>query len=179
MVQALTDPEEFVVEKVIRALSIMAELGLFQRSKTWELVDILARLTMHPNLWIREAAAQFISAASRYLSVADTHSILVNLIRPYLKVIPSEFSELRILESLKLPMSRLLLEMASNWALQSQKGQFWIAARHQQTFTFGSSDDSLPTISGRELDQKVLQRLPKNEEDELWLRKLRNAGMTI
>ncbi|KNG47149.1 ARM repeat-containing protein [Stemphylium lycopersici] len=177
MVQALTDPEEFVVEKVIRSLSSMAELGLFQRSKTWELVDILARLTMHPNLWIREAAAQFISAASRYLSVADTHSILVNLIRPYLKVIPAEFSELRILESLKSPMSRLLLEMASNWSLQAQKGQFWAAARHQQTFTFGSSDHSLPTISGRELDDKVLQRLPKNEEDELWIRKLRNAGM--
>ncbi|KAI4908115.1 hypothetical protein J4E90_008739 [Alternaria incomplexa] len=178
MVQALTDPEEFVVEKTIRALSSMAELGLFQRSKTWELVDILARLTMHPNLWIREAAAQFISAASRYLSVADTHSILVNLIRPYLKVIPSEFSEVRILESLKPPMSRLLLDMTSNWALQAQKGQFWVAARQQQTFTFGSSEDSLPTISGRELDQKILQRLPKNEEDDLWLRKLRNAGMT-
>ncbi|USP75916.1 uncharacterized protein yc1106_03190 [Curvularia clavata] len=177
MVQALTDPEEFVVEKVIRSLSSMAELGLLQRSKTWELVDILARLTMHPNLWIREAAAQFISAASTYLSVADTHSILVNLIRPYLKVIPAEFSELRILESLKSPMSRLLLEMASNWALQAQKGHFWLAARHQQTFTFGSSDDSLPTISGRELDQKVLQRLPKNEEDELWLQKLRKAGL--
>jgi phosphoinositide-3-kinase regulatory subunit 4 len=178
MVQALTDPEEFVVEKVIRSLASMAELGLFQRSKTWELVDILARLTMHPNLWIREAAAQFISAASRYLSVADTHSILVNLIRPYLKVVPSEFSELRILESLKSPMSRLILEMASNWALQAQKGQFWAPARNQQTFTFGTSDDSLPTISGRELDSKVLQRLSKNEADELWFRKLRNAGMT-
>ncbi|KAJ5042601.1 phosphoinositide 3-kinase regulatory subunit 4 [Bipolaris maydis] len=167
MVQALTDPEEFVIEK----------LGLLQRSETWELVDILARLTMHPNLWIREAAAEFISAASRYLSVADTHSILVNLIRPYLKVLPAEFSELRILESLKSPMSRLLLEMASNWAQQAQRGHFWLAARHQQTFTFGSSDDSLPTVSGRELDQKVLQRLPKNEEDEMWLQKLRNAGM--
>lgn len=178
MVQALTDPEEFVVEKVIRSLSSMAQLGLLQRSKTWELVDILARLTMHPNLWIREAAAQFVSAASRYLSVADTHSILVNLIRPYLKVVPAEFSELRILESLKSPVSRLLLEMASNWALQAQNGQFWSVAKQQQTFTFGSSDDSLPTISGRELDQKVLQRLPKNEEDDLWLQKLRNAGMT-
>jgi phosphoinositide-3-kinase regulatory subunit 4 len=177
MVQALTDPEEFVVEKVIRSLSSMAELGLLQRSKTWELVDILARLTMHPNLWIREAAAQFISAASSYLSVADTYSILINLIRPYLKVLPAEFSELRILESLKSPMSRLLLEMASNWALQAQKGHFWLTAKHQQTFTFGPSDDSLPTVSGRELDQKVLQRLPKNEEDELWLQKLRNAGM--
>ena len=179
MVQALTDPEEFVIEKVMRALSSMAELGLFQRSKTWELVDIVARLTMHPNLWIREAAAQFISAASKYLSVADTHSILVNLIRPYLKVVPSDFSELKLLESLKPPLTRLLMEMASNWALQAQKGVFWAPVRQQQTFTFGSSEDSLPAISGRELDQKSLRRLPKNEEDELWLKKLQNAGLTV
>ncbi|KAL6710005.1 Serine/threonine-protein kinase [Coniothyrium glycines] len=178
MVQALTDPEEFVVEKVMRALSSMAELGLFQRSKTWELVDIVARLTMHPNPWIREASAQFISAASKYLSVADTHSILVNLIRPYLKVVPSDFTEVRIIESLRSPMSRLIMELASNWALQAQKGMFWTAARQQQTFSFGSSDDSLPTISGRELFQNVLQKMPKNEEDELWVKKLRNAGMT-
>lgn len=179
MVQALTDPEEFVVEKVIRAFSSIAELGLFQRSKTWELVDIVARLTMHPNLWIREAATQFISAASKYLSVADRHSILVNLIKPYLKVVPSDFSELRILDSLKKPLSRLVMDMASNWAVQSQKGLFWGPAKQQQTFTFGSSDESLPTISGRELDPKILQRMPKNEEDEQWLRKLRNAGMTL
>ncbi|KAH4184863.1 non-specific serine/threonine protein kinase [Parastagonospora nodorum] len=178
MVQALSDPEEFVVEKVMRALASMAELGLFQRSKTWELVDIVARLSMHPNLWIREAAAQFISTASKYLSIADTHSILVNLIRPYLKVVPSDFSHFRVLESLKPPLSRLLMEMSSNWALQSQKGLFWVPARQQQTFTFGSNQDSLPSISGRELDHKVLQRLPKNEEDELWLKKLRNAGLT-
>jgi phosphoinositide-3-kinase regulatory subunit 4 len=178
MVQALTDPEEFVVERVIRALASMAELGLFQRSKTWELVDIVARLSMHPNLWIREAAAQFISTASKYLSIADRHSILVNLIRPYLKVVPSDFSEIRILDSLKSPLTRLLLEMGSNWALQAQKGLFWAPARQQQTFTFGSNEDSVPSISGRELDQKVLQKLPKNEEDELWLRKLRNAGLT-
>ncbi|PSN62239.1 phosphoinositide 3-kinase regulatory subunit 4 [Corynespora cassiicola Philippines] len=179
MVQALTDPEEFVVERVIRSFSSIAELGLFQRSKTWELVDIVARLTMHPNLWIREAAAQFISAASKYLSVADTHSILVNLVRPYLKVVPSEFTELRLLDSLKKPLPRLVMEMASNWAVQSQKGLFWVPAKQQQTFTFGSTDDTLPTISGRELDAKVLQRMSKNEEDETWLRKLRNAGMTL
>ncbi|KAF2241046.1 ARM repeat-containing protein [Trematosphaeria pertusa] len=177
MVQALTDPEEFVVEKVIRAFSSIAELGLFQRSKTWELVDIVARLTMHPNIWIREAAAQFISAASKYLSVADTHSILVNLIRPYLKVVPSGFSEIRILDSLKKPLPRLLIDMASNWAMSAQKGMFWVPARQQQTFTFGSTEDTLPTISGRELDHRVLQRMPKNEEDEQWIRKLRQAGM--
>jgi phosphoinositide-3-kinase regulatory subunit 4 len=179
MVQALTDPEEFVVEKVIRAFSSIAELGLFQRSKTWELVDIVARLTMHPNVWIREAAAQFVSAASKYLSIADTHSILVNLIKPYLKVVPSEFSELRILDSLKKPLPRLVMELASNWAASTQKGLFWDPARRQQTFTFGSTDDNLPTISGRELDLKVLHRIPKNDEDDLWLKKLRNAGMNL
>ena len=178
MVQALTDPEEFVVEKVIRALSSMAELGLFQRSKTWDLVDIVARLTMHPNLWIREAAAQFISTASKYLSLADTHSILINLIRPYLKVIPSDFSHARILETLKKPLSRLLIDMASNWAVQAPKGLFWTSARQQQTFTFGSTENTLPAISGRELDKKILQRIQKNAEDEVWLQKLRNAGMT-
>jgi phosphoinositide-3-kinase regulatory subunit 4 len=178
MVQALTDPEEFVVERVIRALASMADLGLFQRSKTWELVDIVARLTMHPNLWIREAAAHFISTASKYLSIADTHSILVNLIRPYLKIVPSDFSELKILDSLKSPLTRLIMEMGSNWALQAQKGLFWVPARQQQTFTFGSNEDSLPTISGRDLDQKLLQKSLKNEEDELWLRKLRNAGLS-
>ncbi|PVI03612.1 ARM repeat-containing protein [Periconia macrospinosa] len=178
MVQALTDPEEFVVEKVIRALSSIAELGLFQRSKTWELVDIVARLTMHPNSWIREAAAQFISAASKYLSVADTHSILVNLIRPYLKVVPSDFSELKILDALKRPLPKIIIEMASNWASSSPKGLFWIPARQQQTFSFGTSEDTLPSISGKELDPKVLQRMQKNEEDELWIKKLRNAGMT-
>jgi phosphoinositide-3-kinase regulatory subunit 4 len=177
MVQALTDPEEFVVEKVIRALAAMAELGLFQRSKSWELVDIVARLTMHPNLWIREAAAQFISTASKYLSVADRHSILVNLIKPYLKVVPSDFSESRILESLKPPLTRLLIEMASNWALQAQKGLFWAPARQQQTFTFGTNEDSVPSISGRELDHRIMHKIPKNEEDELWLRKLRNGGL--
>lgn len=177
MVQALTDPEEFVVENVVRALSAIAEQGLFQRSKAWELVDIVARLTMHPNIWIREAAAQFIAAAAKCLSVADNHSILVNLIKPYLKIVPPDFTELRILDSLKKPLPRLIMDMASNWVTQAQKGYFWVPAQKQQTFSFGSSDVTLPTISGRELDSKVLQRMQKTEEDEQWIRKLRNAGL--
>jgi phosphoinositide-3-kinase regulatory subunit 4 len=179
MVQALTDPEEFVVEKVVRALSAIAEQGLFQRSKAWELIDIVARLTMHPNIWIREAAAQFIAAVAKCLSVADNHSILINLIRPYLKIIPSDFTELRLLDSLKKSLPRLIMDMASNWVTQAQKGFFWTPAKQQQTFSFGSSEDTLPTISGRELDPKVLQRMQKTDEDEQWVRKLRNAGLTL
>jgi phosphoinositide-3-kinase regulatory subunit 4 len=178
MVQALTDPEEFVIERSLRAFSSIAELGLFQRSKTWELVDIIARLTMHPNIWIREAAVQFIAAASKYLSVADAHSVLINLIKPYLRVIPSEVSELRLLDCLKKPLPKLVMDKATNWALAADKGLFWVPAKQQRTFTFGSAEDMLPTISGRELDAKALHNIPKNEEDNQWLKNLRNAGMT-
>lgn len=48
------DPEELVVEKVQRSLASMARIGLFQRSKTWELIDIVVKFTMHPNLWVRQ-----------------------------------------------------------------------------------------------------------------------------
>ncbi|KAF2205475.1 phosphoinositide 3-kinase regulatory subunit 4 [Delitschia confertaspora ATCC 74209] len=179
MVQALTDPEEFVIERSLRAFSSIAELGLFQRSKTWELVDIIARLTMHPNLWIREAAAQFISAASKYLSVADTHSILINIIKPYLKVVPSEFSELRLLDCLKPPLPKIVMDKATNWALAAEKGLFWAPARQQRTFTLGSGENTLPIVSGRELDPKILQNTAKNDEDNKWLGNLRSAGLTV
>lgn len=178
MVQALTDPEEFVVERVLRSLSSMAGVGLFQRSRIWELVDIVARLTMHPNIWIREAAAHFVSAATTYLSAADIHSIILPLIKPYLKVLPSNLSELKLLDSLKKPISRLVLDMAYSWATNTGKGVFWKSAQQQRTFSFGLSDDAIPSISGKELGPKALSRIPKNDEDDQWLKKLRNAGMS-
>ncbi|KAF2755391.1 hypothetical protein EJ05DRAFT_455331 [Pseudovirgaria hyperparasitica] len=179
MVQALTDPEEFVVERALRSLSSMAELGLFQKSKTWELVDVVARFTMHPNPWIREAAAQFVSAATTYLSVADSHCIVVPLIKPYLKVLPSDLSESRLLDALKKPLPRLVLEMASNWALTADKGLFWAHARQQKTFVFGSADETIPTVSAKDLGPQALSRMQKNEEDEQWLTRLRNAAMSV
>lgn len=176
MVQALTDPEEFVVERVLRSFSAIAELGLFQRSRTWELVDVICRFTMHPNIWIREAAAQFISSAIKYLSVADRHSIILPLIKVYLRSLPSDLSELRILDSLKRPLPRLVLDMATFWALNAEKGLFWKQVQQQRTFSFGA-DDTIPTVSGRDLGPRAMSRISKNEEDENWLTKLRNAGM--
>ena len=177
MVQALTDPEEFVVERVLSSFASMAELGLFQRSKTWEMVDVVARFMVHPNLWIREAAAHYISAATKYLSQADTRCIILPLIRPYLKVEIVEFSETIILDALKKPLPRPVLEMASSWATKVERGIFWKSAQQQRTFSFASPDQAVPTISSRDLTTNALRKLPKNEEDEQWLTRLRNLGM--
>ena len=177
MIQALTDPEEFVVEKVLSSFASMAELGLFQRSKIWEMVDVVARFMMHPNIWIKEAAAHFVSASTRYLSVADLHCIISPLIQPYLKLPIVDFAETNLLDALQKPLSRPVLELAATWAIQAQGSLFWKPIQQQRTFSFGSSDQAIPTTSSKDLRPNALNKIPKNDEDEQWLRRLRNLGM--
>lgn len=177
MVQALTDPEEFVIERVLTSFANMAELGLFQRSKIWELIDVVGRFTMHPNIWIREASAHFVSSATKFLSSADNHCIVMPLIRPYLKTYLTDYNELRILDALKKPLPRAVLDMAVTWATTAEKGIFWKPAQQQRTFSFGSGQNTIPTISSLELGPNALNRVPRNEEDEQWLGRLRNIGM--
>lgn len=178
MVQALTDPEESVVQSVLHSFACMAELGLFQRSKTWELVDVVGRFTMHPNIWIREAAAMFLSSATLFLSTADNQCIVLPLIRPYLKTSVKDFSELGILDNLKKPISRAILDLSLTWATKADRGVFWKPVHQLRTFSF-DSNTMIPTISAKDLGHNALQRVPKNEEDEQWLAKLRNMGLSL
>ena len=178
MIQALTDPEEFVVEKVLSSFASMAELGLFQRSRTWEMIDIVGRFMMHPNIWIREAAAHFISSSTRYLSIADLHCIVSPLIQPYLKSSITDFSEVNVLDNLRRPLLRPILEMAISWALKAEGGLFWKPVHQQRTFSFGTPDNTLPTISSKDLRPSALGKIAKNNEDEQWIKRLRNIGMS-
>ena len=177
MIQALTDPEEFVVEKVLSSFASIAELGMFQRSTTWEMVDGVARFTVHPNIWIREAAAHFLSSSTRFLSQADIHCVVLPLIKPYLKTSLADFSETTILDALKKPLPRPIFEMAATWAIKAERGLFWKPAQQQRTFSFSGSNSAFPTISSKELSPDALRKVPKNDEDEQWLSRLRNLGM--
>jgi phosphoinositide-3-kinase regulatory subunit 4 len=177
MVQALTDSEEFVVQSVIHSFANMAELGLFQRSKIWELVDVVGRFTMHPNVWIREAAAMFLSASTLFLSSADNECIVLPLIRPYLKTSINDFSELSLLDNLKKPLSRAVLDLSVTWATKADRSIFWKPVHQLRTFSF-DSNSLIPSISAKDLGHHSLQKVPKNEEDEQWLGKLRGMGLT-
>ena len=176
MVQALTDPEEFVVQSVLQSFASMAELGLFQRSKIWELADVVGRFTMHPNIWIREAAAMFLSSSTLFLSIADNQCIVLPLIRPYLKTSIKDFTELALLDNLKKPLSRGVLDLSVTWATKVDRGIFWKPVHQLRTFSF-ESHSLIPTVSARDLGPHALQRVPKNEEDEQWIGKLRNMGL--
>ena len=177
MIQSLTDPEEFVVEKVLSSFASMAELGLFQRSKLWDMVDIVARFTIHPNIWIREAAAHFISASTKYLTIADLHCVLSPLLLPYLKTPILDFAELNILDSIKRPLPRPILESAILWATKEGNGLFWKPVQQHKTFSFGSAEQALPIPSSKNPRINTLNKIVKNSEDERWIKRLQNIGM--
>ena len=178
MVQALADPEEFVVERVIRSFSSMARLGLFQRSKIWELIQTLSRFTMHPNIWIREAATDFISSGTVYLSLADIHCIIIPLIQPYLKFKPSELSELRLMDCLEKPLPRLVMEVALIWAVKAEKGKFWLAVQNRRNMFAGSMNVSGHNRMGRNRSTQDSAKDLGQGEDRQWMERLQNAGMS-
>ena len=178
MIQALTDPEEFVVQKVLSSFASLAELGLFQRSKTWEMVDISAKFTMHPNYWIREAAVHFVIASTRYISLADRHCIVRPLIEPYLKTTLLDFSEVSMLDSLKKPLNLAILEMAIVWATKTKTSVFWKPNQKELAFSFATTDPTLAPAASKDLRPNALSKVGKNEEDEQWIKRLRSVGMT-
>ena len=178
MVQALTDPEDFVVEKVIRSFASLAQLGAFQRSKIWELVDITGRFTMHPNLWIREAAASFVASSTTFLAAADCYCIIAPLVRPYLRYPMKSFDEYELLDALQAPLPRSVFDMAVSWATKASRGIFWQPIKQSRSSSFGVTTSSPSITSARELGNDALSRTPKNEEDEQWLARLRGIGMT-
>jgi phosphoinositide-3-kinase regulatory subunit 4 len=52
LLMALTDSEEYVVDKVLGSLSSLAELGLLRKHKMKELAQIIVPLVCHPNEYI-------------------------------------------------------------------------------------------------------------------------------
>jgi phosphoinositide-3-kinase, regulatory subunit 4 len=173
MIQALTDPEEFVVQAALHSLAQLASLGLLSRAKVWELIDVVGKFSMHPNLWIRDSAAEFLAASTKYLSEADVRCIVYPLVRPYLKsdIIP-QFSDLALLDALKRPLSRSVFDQALVWALKSDKGVFWKPLQQLRTFSWGGSS-SVAVRSPRD----ALGKVTRNEEDEQWLARLRSLGL--
>ena len=174
MTQAVTDPEEWVVQAALHSLAQIAGLGLLSRAKIWLLVDVVGRFTVHPNLWIREAAAEFVASSTKYLTPADVRCVIYPLVRPYLKpaIIPN-FTELELLDALQRPLPRSVFEQALVWATKTDKGVFWKSLQQLRSLAF----PSVAARSSRGLTQQSLGKVPRNEEDEQWLSKLRSLGL--
>ncbi|KAF3915158.1 hypothetical protein ABW20_dc0104089 [Dactylellina cionopaga] len=176
MMQALTDPEEFVIAKVLRSLRRMAKLGLFQKSKTWELMITASRFLVHPNPWIREAAISFMATSSTWLTKAEVLTIVEPMLMPFLRGSVSDVSDVALINSLKRPIQRTIYDTAINWAGGTNKTGFWARNTNNRS---GAFRDTVFQSNSQEW-QMVLaeaQTGTRSEEDKGWLQKLRNLGM--
>ncbi|KAF9426647.1 Serine/threonine-protein kinase, partial [Podila epigama] len=185
MVQALTDSEEFVVEKVLKSLSSLCDLGLFQKMVIWDLVSVVAPLLCHPNLWIRYGAIGFIASTSQRLPVADIWCMIYPIIRPFMRSDVGEVNELHLRENVKPPLSRHVFESSIAWAANANKTSFWKPVRERPTTARSVSVSSSHYIAvpldlqpGRTSDPSPFFVVVKSAEDERYLEKLREMGLS-
>lgn len=177
MVQALTDTEEHVVSSALHSLAQLASLGLLTKPTLYELVDLASRFTIHPNIWIRESATEFLSMSARYLSPAEVRSFIMPSVTPYLMVdYIVDFSELDLLDALKKPLSRAVFDQALAWALKTDRGLFWKSLQQARSLSLGSLG-SLVTGFSRDGPPISISKVARNDEDEQWLAKLKNLGL--
>ncbi|KAF9114046.1 Serine/threonine-protein kinase [Mortierella sp. AM989] len=185
MVQALTDSEEFVVEKVLKSLASLCDLGLFQKMAIWDLVSVVAPLLCHPNLWIRYGAIGFIASTAQRLPVADVWCMIYPIIRPFMRSDVGEVNELHLRENVKPPLSRHVFESSIQWAAVANRTSFWKPMRERPPATRSISVSSshsnavpLDLKSGRASGPSPFFVVVKSTEDEKYLDKLRAIGMT-
>lgn len=178
MVQSMADPEEFVVERVLRSLGKMATLGLFQRATTWDLLNIAVRFFVHPSIWIREAAVHFVVESTKFMSIADKYCIFSPLVRPFLKTNVMDISMSQILDVLKKPLPKNVYDMLLVWATTVDKGVFWKSAARDGTFVLTGPTVSNITKLRLRGGNFSMGNISRNEEDDQWLSRLRNIGMS-
>ncbi|KAI9485192.1 MAG: armadillo-type protein [Benjaminiella poitrasii] len=192
MIQALTDAEEFVVEKVLNSLTSLADLGLFQKMKLWELINIVCPLICHPNAWIRYGAIGFISSAIKHLPKTDLWCIVYPLLRLFLRSDIAEINEDNLLESMETPLSRQVYEQSIIWATKAtSQSNFWkqqnskplkersttFSSPTQSRLAFHSFHRQTPAFNGFLSFEEELH--DNSKEDEMFLERLRSFGMSV
>lgn len=133
MIQALTDPEDFVVESVLKSLTSLSCAKLLPRRVLLELTGLIAPLMMHPNTWIRNGAIAFVDECmnGNVLSRVDVVCFVIPVVQPFLRdgvsgvmLLEDESDKrddddvgmkLNLCSALKTPIQRVVFEQAYFW----------------------------------------------------------------
>jgi len=109
--QGLTDAEELVVARALTAMAGLVQQGLLERVALYEMLRETVPYLMHPNLWVRQAAAGMVSASASRLDRVDVQVKVGSIIKGYLR---QEVIQLHnpalVLSQLKEPIPRGVFE---------------------------------------------------------------------
>lgn len=140
--QGLTDPEEFVIAKAIRATTLLTEQDLIQKSGLTDYIKACACYLNHPNLWIRHEVCGLISTAATKLTPLDVQCKIMPAIVNHLKVqlIQVEKTEL-LLDSLQKPLPRNIYDAVLRFP---EIEQFFNVLKERKLIKERESDGVLP-----------------------------------
>ena len=130
ILQALSDKEEFVIDKAINSLASMASKNLFRKQTLYDIARKTSPLLLHPNIWIRNSVIAALACISNQLDIVDQFTFLNDLIRPFLSCDIIHIQMENLSNAVLPPLSRSLYETAvhaCNKALQS-----WASNNAQQ-----------------------------------------------
>lgn len=164
--QGLTDPEEFVIAKAIRATTLLTELDLIQKSGLTDYIKTCACYLNHPNLWIRHEVCGLISTAATKLTPLDVQCKIMPAIVNHLKVqvIQVEKTEL-LLDSLQKPLPRTIYDTVLRF---SEIEQFFNVLKERKQLKERESDGTLPqTVEMSTAIKTLFRRLQSDGLNEL------------
>lgn len=115
--QGLTDLDEFVIAKAIRATTALTELGLIQKTGLAKFILDCACYLNHPNLWVRHEVCGLISTAARTFGAIDVQCKIMPAITYHLRtpLIQVEKSEI-LFDCLNKPIPRCVYDTVVKFA---------------------------------------------------------------
>ncbi|CEQ42196.1 SPOSA6832_04001, partial [Sporobolomyces salmonicolor] len=142
IILSLSDPEEFVVMRVLASLTILAERRFLTKGKIWELVGQISGFLCHPNIWIREgmpppwrrsrspiltpfcfpAAASFLATVAKLLQPTDRWCIFYPTVKRLLRADVKDITDLALLDNAREPVSTLFGSLPSLQSLTVYDG---------------------------------------------------------
>lgn len=177
---ALSDPEEFVVLRVLRCLVELLGENLLSKAKVFDIVGAVAGFLCHPDHWLRSASALVVATAVEQLPITDVWAVVYPSIRPLLRADIHRIDTLSLLQFAKSPLSRPVMEGAVQWAARVNTTGFWkppIDAKGRAGLSNGLGAEGVGLLAGRKgraVSRTVIQR---SEEDDGYLDKLRMLGL--
>ncbi|ODV63834.1 ubiquitin-binding serine/threonine protein kinase VPS15 [Ascoidea rubescens DSM 1968] len=125
LVQTLTDPEEFIVIKVLQNFNKLVKLRLIRKPFIWDIAKTVSKLILHPNEWIRQATLHLIISIADSLIFAEKYCILLPLVKPFFKYHFTEFDWNTLYPAMKSPVTIAVYKLSLTWSLKAEKSLFW------------------------------------------------------
>lgn len=177
---ALSDPEEFVVLRVLQCLVELVSEDLLSKSKIFDVVGAVAGFLCHPNHWLRTASALVVATAAEQLPTTDVWAVVYPSVRPLLRADIHRMDTLSLLQFAKSPLSRPVMEGAVQWAARVNTTGFWKPppeAKGRAGLGNGLGAEGVGLLAGRKGRAVSKTAIQRSEEDDGYLDKLRMLGL--